>query len=78
MKNSSLSLIYWTDAAYSFDTAVPSKEPLTTVTCGFIVEKTERYIHIATNIKDDDQEIIPVDGFLIPNEAIIKIIPLYL
>lgn len=44
------------------------------MTTGFVVAATSQYVNIATNVNydSDTHELWPVDGFVIPEEAIIR------
>jgi hypothetical protein len=65
--------IWWNDAAYAFQKEKPAK-PLPILTVGFIIETNDEFTNIATDVKHDEenQQIIPSRGVLIPEKSIIK------
>lgn len=73
MKKNPICSILWRDAAYTFETETPKELPLPRLTTGFIVEANTECTLIATNVAYDKEsgKIYPVDGFIIPEKAII-------
>lgn len=63
--------IAWLDATYSFSKKYPKEFPKPQVTTGFIVQTNENYVNIATNVSYNIKsgELVPIDGFVIPNKA---------
>jgi hypothetical protein len=66
--------ILWQDAAYSFENKLPKELPRPRLTTGFIIEANDDYTFIATNVgyNKETGELSPVDGFVIPEKAIIE------
>lgn len=62
------------DAAYSYEKKLPRSTPNEQLTAGFIVEATDDYTNIATNVHYDPgtKKIQRVDGFVIPKKAVIE------
>lgn len=67
--------ILWRDAAYSYERELPPALPFPQLTVGFIVDETDKFINIATNVDYDEStgDYIADDGYLIPKKTIIKI-----
>lgn len=74
MKPNPVCTILWRDAAYTFEKDLPEVLPSPRLTTGFIIETNDEYTFIATNVSYDAQtgEITPVDGFVIPEKAILE------
>jgi len=74
MKKNTVCTILWRDAAYSFESKVPDGLPGPRLTTGFIIQTKDEYTFIATNVSYDKKtgEMSPVDGFIIPNKAILE------
>lgn len=66
--------IIWSDAAFSYNENIPKEIPNPRLTIGFIVETNNDYTFIATNVDYDKNsgKLAPVDGFIIPDRAIIE------
>ena len=66
--------ILWEDAAYSFENEVPTEGPKPQLTAGFIMETNDTFTFIATNVRysKEDGSLYPVDGFIIPENAILE------
>lgn len=73
-KRNPVCVIYWRDAAYSYQKNLPSKNPPLQVTSGFVVVSTNTFTNIAVNVNynQKDDTLWPVDGFIIPEKAIVK------
>jgi len=67
-------VLYWHDAIYTYTKKLPTSPPPLQVTAGFIVVANDKYVNIATNVRYDRTtgKLWPVDGFVIPDKAIIK------
>ncbi len=67
--------ILWQDAAHTDQDELPEALPEPQLTCGFIIESTDTYINIATNVNYNKEASIlePVDGFVIPKDSIISV-----
>lgn len=67
--------ILWRDAAYTFEPELPEVLPEPRLTTGFVIKTTEKYVFIATNVSynKENGEISPVDGFIIPQNTVIKL-----
>lgn len=63
--------ILWQDAAYSNSKKTPVSTPPLTLTTGFIIKSNKNFTQIATSVSYSKKKIIPKDGFLIPNDAIV-------
>ena len=66
--------IYWQDAAFAYTKEMPPTNQPTQLTIGFIISTNRSFTNIATNVNYNLKtgELWPVDGFVIPNKAIIK------
>lgn len=66
--------IQWHDAAHTQLEDLPEAPPEPQLTCGFIIESNEHHTNIATNVSYDADTgtLVPVDGFVIPDAAIIS------
>lgn len=66
--------IWWRDAAYSYEKELPKEAPPVQVTTGFVVVATDEFTNISFNANYNLKEntLWPVDGFVIPERAIIK------
>jgi hypothetical protein len=73
-KRNPVCVIYWWDAAYSHNKNVPKEAPQLQVTTGFIIFSSDDYANIATNVNYDRETktLHPVDGFVIPQKAIVE------
>ena len=73
-KKNPICAILWQDAAFSYEDNPPSEIPNPRLTVGYIIETTEEYTFISTNIDYDikNKKIIPIDGFVIPRSLIIN------
>ena len=73
-KRNPVCVIYWWDAAYSHNKNVPKEAPQLQVATGFIISATDDYTNIATNVYYDKntKKLYPVDGFVIPEKAIVE------
>ena len=67
-------IIRWMDAAYSYEEKLPDSVPDEQLTAGFIVETTDDYTNIATNVRYNPgtTELQRVDGLVIPEKTIIE------
>ena len=67
-------IIRWMDAAYSYEEKLPDAIPEEQLTAGFIVEATDDYTNIATNVgyNPGTTELHRVDGIVIPEKTIIE------
>ena len=67
-------VLYWHDAAYIYEKELPTFPPPLQVTAGFIVVATNKYTNISTNVNYNRTTggLWPVDGFVIPDKAIVK------
>ncbi|MEK9177932.1 MAG: hypothetical protein AAB777_02305 [Patescibacteria group bacterium] len=74
MKKNPVCTILWRDAAYTFEPEIPKELPKPRLTTGFIIKTNDEYTFIATNVSYDKKtgEMSPVDGFVIPEKAIIE------
>jgi hypothetical protein len=74
MKKNPIYVILWRDAAYTFESEVPKELPRPRLTVGFIIKTNNEYTFIATNVSYEKEtgNISPIDGFIIPKEAIIE------
>ena len=65
--------ILWRDAAFTDDSAHLNVPPTPRLTCGFIIETNDEFTNIACSVSYNKEtgEIIPADGFIIPDKAII-------
>lgn len=74
MKKNPTYAILWRDAAYTFESVIPTVLPNPRLTMGFIIEKNNQYTFISTNVSYSKEtgEMLPVDGFIIPEKAIIE------
>ncbi len=73
MKKNPVCTLLWRDAAYTFETELPQEFPKPRLTAGFIIETNDSHTFIATNVSYDELgEIIPVDGFVIPEKSIVE------
>ncbi len=72
--NNPVCAILWREAFYTFNKNFPHKLPLPQLTTGFIISSNKKFINIATNVNYNSEtgQLWPVDGFLIPQQAIIK------
>lgn len=73
-KKNPVCVVYWRDAAYSYQKKLPSQNPPLQVTSGFVVVSADAFTNIAVNVNynQKDDTLWPVDGFVIPEKAIIK------
>jgi hypothetical protein len=73
MKKNPICTILWQDAAYSFEKELPKDFPLPNITTGFIISTNDHFTFIATNVDYDKStgNLSPVDGFVIPEKAIL-------
>ena len=71
MKKNPVCVIYWRDAAYFSGEKAPENNPPVQLTAGFIVEATDDYTNISTNVNYNLKtgELNPVDGFVLPNKT---------
>lgn len=67
-------VVWWHDAFYTDSKYLPLFLPQIQLTAGFIISENKKFINIATNVDYNVKtgRLWPVDGFLIPNRAIIK------
>jgi hypothetical protein len=67
-------IIRWMDAAYSYEEKLPDSIPEEQLTAGFIVEATDDYTNIATNVDYNPvtTKLQHVDGLVIPEKTIIE------
>jgi len=67
--------ILWRDAAYLYKKELPPVLPFPQLTIGFIVDETDKFINIATNVDYDEStgDYVADDGYLIPKKTIVKI-----
>ena len=74
MKNKPICTLLWRDASYSYFTEAPLDIPLPQLTTGFIIQTNDEFTVIATNVEYNKNtgEIAPLDGFIIPDKAIIE------
>ena len=74
-KRNPICSILWQDASYSYEDNLPDNSPPLQLTVGFIVSENEDYINIATNVNYNPgtKNLWPVDGFVIPKNAIKKL-----
>ena len=73
MAKNPICTILWRDAAYTFEKEIPSSFPNPRLTAGFVIETTDEYTFLATNVSySSDGQLSPVDGFVIPTKAIIE------
>lgn len=74
MKKNSICAILWRDAAYTFETKVPSDLPQPRLTTGFVIETDNDYTFIAMNVSYNEEtgELFPIDGIVIPKKTIMK------
>lgn len=74
MKKNPVCTILWTDASYSYFSEAPLDVPLPQLTTGFIIQTNDEFTFIATNVGYDKVtgKLFPVDGFIIPEKAIIE------
>jgi len=63
--------ILWQDAAYSTRGKKPTELPLLTLTAGFIISTNKKFTNICTSASYENGKLIPKDGFLVPNKAIV-------
>lgn len=73
-KRNPVCVLFWRDAAYSYEKTLPKELPQIQATTGFIVVANDEYTNIATNVRFDAKTnmLSPVDGFVIPEKATIK------
>jgi hypothetical protein len=73
-KRNPVCAIWWRDAAYSYDEQMPAEIPPVQVTTGFVVHATGDFTNIAVNVNYNLKKntLWQVDGFIIPEKAIIK------
>ncbi len=67
--------ILWRDAAYTDDIqALENETPKINLTCGFIIETNEQWTNIACSVHYDKEKksMVPTNGFIIPENAIIE------
>ena len=71
-KKNPVCVIWWRDAAYSYNKNFPEKMPPMQVTTGFIVSTTKKFTNIATNVNYNPKSnsLWPIDGFVIPEKVI--------
>ncbi|OYV63508.1 MAG: hypothetical protein B7X03_01680 [Parcubacteria group bacterium 21-58-10] len=71
-KEKQISMITWQDAAFSFEKSIPSSVPEPRTIFGVIIREASDHIFIATNLYRDmkTNDLIPVDGMLIPRGVI--------
>ena len=73
IKKNPVCVIWWQDAAYAYGKRVPATPPSLQATAGFIVSAVDAYTNIATNVNyGSDGALWPVDGFVIPQKAIVS------
>lgn len=74
MKRNPVCRILWRSAVYTFEPKAPTNLPQPQLTMGFILETNNTYTFIATNVRYDKDtgNMSPVDGFIIPEKAIIE------
>lgn len=74
IKKNPVCIILWRDAAYSYNKKFPEKMPPIQVTTGFVVSAKKNFTNIATNVNYNPKtnSLWPVDGFVVPEKAIIK------
>lgn len=73
-----LCVVYWKDAAYTYEKKPPKFNPSTQATAGFIVYENKDTINVAMNVNYDEKtgDLWPVDGLAIPRKTIAKILNL--
>ena len=64
--------VTWFDAAYTFEDRIPEDLPSPRVTFGVRIREDHLALFIATNIATGTGTFSPVDGFIIPQNAIIS------
>lgn len=72
-KKNPICTVLWYDAAYAYK-KLPKSVPLPQLTTGFIVQATDDFINIATNVNYNEKtkNVYPIDGFIIPDKTIVK------
>lgn len=70
-----IGIIVWRDAAYFFTKKLPKRLPLPQMTAGFVIEANDKFANIGTNVGYDEKtgKVTPIDGFIIPRGAAIKV-----
>ncbi|HET8574946.1 MAG TPA: hypothetical protein VFM02_02110 [Candidatus Paceibacterota bacterium] len=74
-KRSQFTIIFWRDAGFSYKKTLPKDRPGLQVTFGVVVNETEDFVNLATNLDYDEtgeKSSEVVDGFLIPKNVIVK------
>lgn len=73
-KKNPVCVIWWRDAAYSYEKELPKEVPPIQTTTGFIIVATNEFTNIAvnTNYNLNENTLWPIDGFVVPKRAIVK------
>jgi hypothetical protein len=73
-KKNPVCVVYWNDAAYSYEDKLPDNPPQLQLTAGFVIKATDNYINITTNVNFNkaNGRLSPVDGFVLPRSAMVR------